>query len=139
MRKVISAVGVMLASSTAILMSTMPAQAADLDRSTRSSLSSQSAEQTLLVVKNGGGSVTLNCDDLAASTHPYAAEACKEIDEAKAQIAAIPPLPRHGCLGVWLPVTISVTGTWQGSRVSFSEVASNIGCGRISHLHVFYF
>ena len=141
MRKVIAAIGVVLASSTALLMSPVPAQAgtAAIDRTTPSTSSSRAAEQTLLVVKNGDTSATINCDAIAASTHPYAAEACAEIDAVKGEIAAIPPLPKHGCLGVWLPVTISVSGIWQGGRLSYSEVASNSGCGRISHLHVFYF
>jgi hypothetical protein len=112
-----------------MLMSTLPAQAG-----------TDAAESSVLIVENGDGkSVILDCEDLAASTHPYAAEACAEIEKAQGDITHVPGLSGQFCTGLWQPVSISVTGLWQGNTVSFSDVASNIGCGRISHMHVFYY
>lgn len=81
---------------------------------------------------------TLTCGP-DGGTHPYAKEACAEIDAARGDIAAVPPLPNHGCLDVWDPVLIGVTGKWRGQEVLFSAFESNRGCAAISHGHIFWY
>jgi hypothetical protein len=79
----------------------------------------------------------LRCDPWAFNEHPFPAQACAEVINAKGDIASIPPLSGHACLAVYQPVTISVSGQVEGVPVSFSAVATNEGCAAISHGHVF--
>lgn len=79
---------------------------------------------------------TLQCGP-AGGTHPRAAEACKEIAEAKGDIAAIRPYPQAGCLPVWQPVTISVRGVWDGKALDFTATQGSVSCAVISHGVVF--
>lgn len=93
-----------------------------------------------LRVYNPTGTVTLSCGTgPTPDTHPYPKEACAEIEAAKGDIAAIPPLPGAGCTDEWDPVLVGVTGRWQGSEILFSDFESNPGCSRISHGHVFLY
>lgn len=95
---------------------------------------------TQLRISGPQGTVTLTCGlNAPGGTHPYPREACAEIDAANGNIAAIPPMPGVGCTGLWDPVAIGATGTWQGMPVRFSDIESNAGCARISHGHVFFF
>jgi subtilisin inhibitor-like len=132
MRNACAATGVMLAGSTAMVMFALPAQAGTTARA--------DVPASSLIVDNGSAkSVTLNCDGLGTNTHPYAAEACAALEQADGDIAQIPGLDGYGCLGVYLPVTIGVSGTWHGRPLEYREVASNVGCGRISHQQVFFY
>jgi hypothetical protein len=79
---------------------------------------------------------TLTCDP-TGGTHPRAAEACKDIAEAKGDIAAVPPYPRTGCLPVWQPVTVTVRGTWGGQVIDFTDDAGSVSCAAISHGAIF--
>jgi hypothetical protein len=90
------------------------------------------------LVYSPSGTVTLTCGPVGG-THPLAKEACEEIDKAGGNIAAVPALPNQGCLGVWKPVLIGVTGKWQGKEVLFSAFESNAGCAKIRHGHVFFY
>ncbi|MFC0528497.1 SSI family serine proteinase inhibitor [Phytohabitans kaempferiae] len=83
------------------------------------------------------GTMTLTCDP-EGGTHPYAKEACAEIDGARGDIAAVPRLPGYGCLDEWDPVLIGVTGRWRGQEVLFSSFESNRGCAAIRHGHIFW-
>jgi hypothetical protein len=90
------------------------------------------------LVYGPSGTVTLTCGP-DGGTHPHAKEACEEITKAGGDIAAVPSLPGMGCSGVWDPVLIGVTGKWQGKQVLFSDFASNGGCARIQHGHIFFY
>jgi hypothetical protein len=71
------------------------------------------------------------------NTHPFPAQACAEVINAKGDIGAIPKLPGFHCLAYHQPVGIHATGEVQGVPVSFHDVESNTGCAVISHGHVF--
>jgi hypothetical protein len=95
------------------------------------------AGDTQLRIYSPSGTVTLACGlNTGPVGHPYQKEACAEIDAAKGDIAAIPPLAA-GCSGLWDPVLIGVTGRWQGTEILYSDFESNSGCAKISHGHLF--
>jgi hypothetical protein len=71
------------------------------------------------------------------NTHPFPAQACAEVINAKGDIGAIPPLPGFHCMTYEQPVRIHATGEVEGRPVSFHDVESNTGCATISHGHVF--
>jgi hypothetical protein len=71
------------------------------------------------------------------NTHPFPAQACAEVINAKGDIGAIPKLPGFHCLTYVQPVAIHATGEVEGRPVSFHDVESNTGCAAISHGHVF--
>jgi hypothetical protein len=79
---------------------------------------------------------TLICEP-NGGTHPRADEACKDIAEAKGDIAAVPPYPRVGCLPVWQPVTITVRGTWGDKVIDYSAQQGSVSCASISHGSIF--
>lgn len=81
--------------------------------------------------------VWLHCDPWASNRHPFPAEACAEIIGVKGDVAAIPPMRGFGCVAVYQPVEITVTGTVEGEPVRFTDVESNEGCAAISHGHLF--
>ncbi|MBE1492432.1 SSI family serine proteinase inhibitor [Plantactinospora soyae] len=79
--------------------------------------------------------VLLRCD-APGNEHPYAAEACAEVEAVKGDIDAI-PAGNAGCAGVWQPVRISVSGVVANELVQWSDEVSNEGCAVNSHGHVF--
>jgi hypothetical protein len=72
-----------------------------------------------------------------ANNHPFPAQACAEVINAKGDIGAIPRLRGFHCLAYHQPVAIHATGEVEGVPVSFHDVESNTGCASISHGHVF--
>jgi hypothetical protein len=56
--------------------------------------------------------------------HPYAAQACGELDRARGNPAAVPGEPRV-CPYIYRPVTVTARGYWQGRLVDFAETYPN--------------
>ncbi|MER5479399.1 SSI family serine proteinase inhibitor [Streptomyces sp. NPDC002734] len=68
--------------------------------------------------------VTLLCEP-AGGTHPKPEDACAKIAAVNGKLDQLPRASGMGCPGVWLPVTITVTGTWRLQPVSFTKTYGN--------------
>jgi hypothetical protein len=90
-----------------------------------------SALSSLTMTKSGTGwsgslnkQVTLQCEP-SGGTHPKPEDACIKIAAVDGQLDKLPRAGGVGCTGLWLPVTVTVTGTWRLEPVSFTKTYSN--------------
>jgi hypothetical protein len=125
MRKLLAVSSALLASSGMVLVSSLPALAG-------------TDPVTDLVIHGPHSTVTVTCDPWGGE-HPYTKEVCTQIDTAQGRIDRIPPMAGKACTTEYNPVTVSVTGFWHGTRVSYESKETNPGCAAISRGHVFFF
>lgn len=112
--------------------SVAPAAAAgSASAATGTSAAGAAALSSLTMTKSGSGwsgslnkQVTLLCDP-AGGTHPKPEDACAKITAVNGKLDQLPRASGVGCPGVWLPVTVTVTGTWRLQPVSFSRTYGN--------------
>ena len=68
--------------------------------------------------------VTLSCTPTAAGTHPEAAAACDGITSVQGDIALLPAAGTM-CPMIYLPVTATAVGVWNGQFVSYQQTFTN--------------
>lgn len=68
--------------------------------------------------------VTLQCEP-TGGTHPTADDACSKLLAVNGQFALLMRAPGYGCGAVWMPVTVTVTGTWRLQPVYFTKTYGN--------------
>jgi Subtilisin inhibitor-like len=89
------------------------------------SASAADASYTLSMVHNDTGAVsTMGLTCQPPSGHPYAQQACSQLNRADGFIENIPPADGV-CLLIYDPVTVRATGTWQGEPRVYEETFSN--------------
>lgn len=69
-------------------------------------------------------SVTLQCEP-TGGTHPTADDACTKLIAVNGQFALLPWAQGYGCTADWMPVTVTVTGTWRYQSVYFTKTYGN--------------
>lgn len=85
----------------------------------------------VLTVAEDGGTVvrasTLSCAPTPRGTHPDPQAACAELAAAAGDFGTLlsSPDPDRVCPMHYDPVTVTVDGVWQGSRVSWKHTFSN--------------
>lgn len=83
--------------------------------------------------------VTLTCGP-TGGTHPDAEAACVDLKNAFGDINRIPPQTGVGCPAVFLPVTASASGSWDGRLVQYGKTFTNACAARVlTGGHVFNF
>jgi hypothetical protein len=109
--------------------SVVPAAAAGT--TTAASEGPAAASSVLTMTKSGTSwsgpldkQVTLQCEP-SGGTHPRPEDACAAIAAVDGQLDKLPRAPGVGCPGLWLPVTVTVTGTWRLQPVSFTKTYGN--------------
>ncbi|MEU3555164.1 SSI family serine proteinase inhibitor [Streptomyces fragilis] len=125
-------IGVLLVAGVlATAGSVVPAAAAGSGPASSGASAGAVALSNLTMAKSGsswGGSlnkqVTLQCEP-AGGTHPRPEDACARITAVDGQLDRLPRASGVGCPGVWLPVTVTVTGTWRLQPVSFTRTYGN--------------
>ncbi|WP_069884496.1 SSI family serine proteinase inhibitor [Streptomyces luteocolor] len=68
--------------------------------------------------------VLLHCEPEPSGHHPQAAKACEALAEAGGDLDALPEDP-HACTKEFDPVTVSVTGTYQGRTIGWHKTYPN--------------
>jgi hypothetical protein len=68
--------------------------------------------------------VTLQCEP-TGGTHPTAEDACTKLIAVDGRFALLPRAQGYGCGAVWMPVTVTVTGTWRLQPVYFTKTYGN--------------
>lgn len=69
--------------------------------------------------------VTLTCAPRASGSHPAPALACAELRAAGGDFEALAGAAGGPCTRQYDPVLITVSGVWQGQRVSYERVFAN--------------
>ncbi|MDQ0845954.1 subtilase-type protease inhibitor [Streptomyces sp. V1I6] len=70
--------------------------------------------------------VTLSCTPTATGTHPATKAACAELRAAEGSFDAITTQdPSVACTKQWDPVTVTVEGVWNGTRVDYAHTFGN--------------
>ena len=67
--------------------------------------------------------VKLRCDP-AGGPHPTAAAACAELRQVGGRPERLRPA-RTMCMMIYAPITAEITGTWRGTKVSWSQTYGN--------------
>ncbi|MEV7192383.1 subtilase-type protease inhibitor [Streptomyces sp. NPDC093510] len=130
MRRTLKAVGSAAAAAACVLAATAGTAHAEAPKT--QSLYAPSA----LVLTVGQGedagsaaverAVTLTCAPRPAGTHPAAAAACAELTKVNGQFAAlVTTAPDAICTKEWRPMTVSVSGVWNGKHVNWSSTFAN--------------
>ena len=68
--------------------------------------------------------VTLSCTPTAEGTHPDAAAACDSIISVQGDIALLPAAGTL-CPMIYLPVTATAVGVWNGRHLSYQQTFAN--------------
>ncbi|WP_151775348.1 SSI family serine proteinase inhibitor [Streptomyces abyssomicinicus] len=134
--------------SAAVLAATaasvLPAAAAPA--SVPSGASAGAASPTNLVITKTGTSwsgpaveqVTLLCEPTGGS-HPTAEDACTKLAAVGGQFDKLPHATGIACPPVWMPVTVTVTGTWRLQPVDFTRTYSSDCVASTASNYVFRF
>lgn len=125
--------GVLLAAGVlATAGSVVPAAAAGPAASGASgSVGGAAALSSLTITKSGTSwgslpprQVTLECEP-TGGTHPTAADACAALLAVGGQFDKLQPNGNPACPPVWMPTTVTVTGTWRLQPVYFTKTYSS--------------
>ncbi|MEU3555163.1 SSI family serine proteinase inhibitor [Streptomyces fragilis] len=124
--------GVLLAAGVlATAGSVVPAAAAGPGPASSGASAGAVALSNLTITKTGpswAGSlnkqVTLQCEP-TGGTHPTAADACGKLLAVDGQFDKLQPSGTPACPPVWMPTTVTVTGTWRWQPVSFTRTYSS--------------
>ncbi|MFF1380449.1 subtilase-type protease inhibitor [Streptomyces sp. NPDC058308] len=130
MRRTLKAVGAAAAAATCVLAATAGTAQAEAPK-TRSLHA-----PSVLVLSVGQGedadsatverAVTLTCAPRPSGSHPAPAAACAELSKVNGQFAMLVGSTTDAiCTKEWRPVTVAVTGVWNGKHVSWSETFAN--------------
>lgn len=71
--------------------------------------------------------VTLSCEPAPSGTHPAPEAACAELAAVRGDLRALTARDDVMCTHQYDPVTVTVTGVWNGKRVSHERTFAN-GC-----------
>lgn len=69
--------------------------------------------------------VWLSCSPVVAGSHPRAAAACGELEAAGGDFNALRGEGLRFCPMIYLPVTLSADGIWNGTPVSYRQTYPN--------------
>ncbi|WP_369382923.1 subtilase-type protease inhibitor [Streptomyces sp. cg36] len=69
--------------------------------------------------------VTLTCGYAPAGTHPTPAAACDALQASGGELAALTPASGQFCAFIYLPVTVTLQGSWRGHRVNEARTFAN--------------
>ncbi|MFD9791625.1 subtilase-type protease inhibitor [Streptomyces sp. NPDC059070] len=69
--------------------------------------------------------VTLTCGYAPAGTHPTPAAACDALQTSRGELAALTPASGQFCTFIYLPVTVTLQGSWRGHRVDEARTFAN--------------
>jgi len=124
--------GVLLAAGLAAASASVLPAAAAAPASAPSPTSADVGPLTNLTISEAGTGwsgplnkqVTLQCEP-TGGTHPTPEDACTKLSAVYGQFALLPRAPGYGCGAVWMPVTITVTGTWRLAPVYFTKTYGN--------------
>ncbi|MEU7645036.1 subtilase-type protease inhibitor [Streptomyces huasconensis] len=130
MRRTLRTIGATAAAATCVLAATSGTAQAEAPKPT--SLYAPSA----LVLTVGQGedassaaverAVTLTCAPRPAGTHPAPEAACAELTEVGGQFTRLVSNTSDViCTREWQPVTVTVTGVWNGKHVDWSTTFAN--------------
>ncbi|MFE5208739.1 SSI family serine proteinase inhibitor [Streptomyces sp. NPDC056600] len=119
--------GVLLAAGVlATAGSVVPAAAAGASSSGASG-GGAAALSSLTITKSGSSwsglparQVTLQCEP-TGGTHPTAADACAQLLAVDGQFDKLQPVGSAACPPVWMPTTVTVTGTWRLQPVYWTK------------------
>ncbi len=70
--------------------------------------------------------VTLSCAPAPSGTHPAAASACADLNDVGGDLGALTMREGVICTMQYDPVLVTVDGVWQGQRVSYERIFSNM-------------
>ncbi|WP_448316663.1 SSI family serine proteinase inhibitor [Streptomyces sp. CO7] len=123
--------GVLLAAGVmATAGSVVPAAAAGAGSSGASG-GGAAALSSLTITKSGPSwsgqparQVTLQCEP-SGGTHPAAADACAKLLAVGGQFDKLQPVGNLACPPVWMPTTVTVTGTWRLQPVYWTKTYSS--------------
>ncbi|CAL1241339.1 SSI family serine proteinase inhibitor [Candidatus Methylocalor cossyra] len=80
--------------------------------------------------------VTLSCTNVSsaaqAGSHPSPKEACADLDKANATLAGLPKDPNAVCTMEFRPVTVTISGAWNGRLVAERATYGNL-CQLVSN------
>ncbi|MDF3289141.1 MULTISPECIES: subtilase-type protease inhibitor [Streptomyces] len=84
--------------------------------------------------------VTLRCSPAVGGDHPDAYQACAELGAVGGDFAELSTNSPHGiCPMIWMPVTVSAQGVWNGQRISYSHTYANECVMKTNNAYVFSF
>ncbi|MFF8596941.1 SSI family serine proteinase inhibitor [Streptomyces sp. NPDC015220] len=124
--------GVALAAGLAATAASVVPAAAAGSVSAPSAVSADPSSWTNLTIAKTGTSwtgslnkqVTLQCEP-TGGTHPTPEDACTVLIAVNGQFDKLPRASGGGCGGVWMPVTVTVTGNWRLQPVYFTKTYGN--------------
>jgi hypothetical protein len=134
--------GVLLAAGvTAVAGSVVPAAAAGQAPATAGAASLSNLTITKVGTTWSGTparTVTLQCEP-AGGTHPRPEDACGALVAVDGQFDKLQPTGTPACPPVWMPVTVTVTGTWRLQPVYFTRTYSSDCDAGVRSNYVFRF